>query len=291
MIMSVAGIWMRRIIGTLLLDIYPTAAGAYSLRKLRTDYTGYCVRVRRSSDNAEMNVGFSGDLVDMSAILSWAGSDSVYVTIWYDQSGNGINMPQTTNSSQPRLVNAGTPDTENSNYTMVFDGTDDHFNGGDVLDPAGTFNIFIVVKDTKNTFNAIYAKSDPDGGVSNKIAIFITTSVMYWRLVDNTGEDITESPADNNQNLLEQWYLPGTTDAHKAYRNDTLINSLTWSGSTLAATTFDFLIGAHSDSGGTGIYPGSYMAGNFQEFIMYHADKSGDRSNITTNINDFYAIF
>jgi hypothetical protein len=37
----------------LLLDDYPNAAVAYSLRKLRTDYTGNSIRVRRSSDNAE----------------------------------------------------------------------------------------------------------------------------------------------------------------------------------------------------------------------------------------------
>ena len=42
-----------------LLDTYPNAAAAYSVRKLRTAYTGSAIRVRRSSDNAEQNIGFT----------------------------------------------------------------------------------------------------------------------------------------------------------------------------------------------------------------------------------------
>ena len=43
--------------GTPLLDVYTGAAAAYSLRKLRSDYTGACLRVRRSSDSAEQDIG------------------------------------------------------------------------------------------------------------------------------------------------------------------------------------------------------------------------------------------
>jgi hypothetical protein len=43
---------------SLLLDTYSGAAVAYSLRKLRTAYSGSAIRVRRSSDNAEQDFGF-----------------------------------------------------------------------------------------------------------------------------------------------------------------------------------------------------------------------------------------
>lgn len=58
----------------LLLDTYPNAAVAYSLRKLRTSYTGSAIRVRRSSDNAEQDFGFdnSGDL-DVNSIENFVG--------------------------------------------------------------------------------------------------------------------------------------------------------------------------------------------------------------------------
>jgi len=57
----------------LLLDTYTGAAVAYSLRKLRTAYTGAAIRVRRSSDNAEQDINFvSGDL-DTQSLLDFVG--------------------------------------------------------------------------------------------------------------------------------------------------------------------------------------------------------------------------
>jgi hypothetical protein len=119
--MSIAGryITMRggNIIGTppviippsLLLDLYPATA-AYSVRKLRTAYTGACMRVRRSSDNAEQDIGFSGNDLDTAALLSFVGAGNGFVTTWYDQSGNTDNFTQLTAANQPRIVNSGTLD-------------------------------------------------------------------------------------------------------------------------------------------------------------------------------------
>jgi hypothetical protein len=57
----------------LLLDTYPNAAVAYSLRKLRTAYTGSAIRVRRLNDNAEQNIGFIGNDLDTNSMLDFVG--------------------------------------------------------------------------------------------------------------------------------------------------------------------------------------------------------------------------
>jgi hypothetical protein len=57
----------------LLLDQYPNAAVAYSLRKLRAGYIGSAIRVRRSSDNAEQNIGFIGNDLDTASMLDFVG--------------------------------------------------------------------------------------------------------------------------------------------------------------------------------------------------------------------------
>ena len=75
----------------LLLDTYPSAAVAYSLRKLRTDYSGNAIRVRRSSDNAEQDFGFSGNDLDTASLLTFCGACNGFITTWYDQSGNANN--------------------------------------------------------------------------------------------------------------------------------------------------------------------------------------------------------
>jgi hypothetical protein len=56
-----------------LLDTYPNAAVAYSLRKLRSAYTGSAIRVRRSSDNAEQDIAFVGNDLDTTTMLDFVG--------------------------------------------------------------------------------------------------------------------------------------------------------------------------------------------------------------------------
>jgi hypothetical protein len=96
------------------------AAAAYSLRKLRAAYTGNAIRVRRSSDNAEANIGFTaiGDL-DTASLLAHVGSGDGFVVTRYDQSGNGRDATQTTPEGQLRIVSNGVLLTENGRATVA----------------------------------------------------------------------------------------------------------------------------------------------------------------------------
>jgi Alpha-L-arabinofuranosidase B, catalytic len=92
---------------TLLLDLYPTALLGYSFRKLRRNYTGAAVRLRRSSDNAEFDIGFDGDDFDTAGAASFLSGSNGFIVTWYDQSGNGYNMTQATAGSQPAYAASG----------------------------------------------------------------------------------------------------------------------------------------------------------------------------------------
>jgi hypothetical protein len=91
----------------LLLDEYPNAAAAYSVRKLRTAYTGFAIRVRRSSDNTEQDIGFSSGNLDTTSLTSFCSGTDGFVTTWYDQSGNANNASNSTAINQPQIVSAG----------------------------------------------------------------------------------------------------------------------------------------------------------------------------------------
>ena len=96
---------------------------AYSLRRLSSSYTGNLIQVRRSSDNATSNIGYDGSgNLDVAALTSFVGSGNGYISIWYDQSGNGNNAVQATTGSQPKIVNAGTVVMSNSRPVVAFDG-------------------------------------------------------------------------------------------------------------------------------------------------------------------------
>jgi hypothetical protein len=92
---------------SLLLDTYSGATVAYSLRKLRTEYTGAAIRVRRSSDNAEQDFGFSGNDLDTASLLTFCGAGNGFITTWYDQSTNANNATQATAANQAQIVSSG----------------------------------------------------------------------------------------------------------------------------------------------------------------------------------------
>jgi hypothetical protein len=111
-----------------------SAGAAYSTRKLRTAYAGAAIRVRRSSDNVEADIGFSGNSLDTAALTAHVGASSGFVVTWYDQSGNARNVTQATTTSQPRIVNAGTIEVQNTKPSIFFDGTAHHlFNSSPFL--------------------------------------------------------------------------------------------------------------------------------------------------------------
>lgn len=104
------------------LDSYTAGmAGAWSVvRRMLASYAGSLLRVRRSSDNTETDIGYlaNGNL-DTAALLAFCGSGSGYATKIYDQSGLGRDFVQTSASAQRRIVNAGALDTQGGRPTLV----------------------------------------------------------------------------------------------------------------------------------------------------------------------------
>ena len=83
---------------------YVTPLGLYSLTLENDSYAGSCVRVRRSSDSTEQDIGFSGKDIDSSALETFVAGGTGYVVTWYDQSGNGDNLTQASTSRQPKIT-------------------------------------------------------------------------------------------------------------------------------------------------------------------------------------------
>lgn len=98
-----------------------SAGAAYSTRKLRTAYAGAAIRVRRSSDNVEADIGFVGNDLDTAALLSFCGAGSGFLVTRYDQVGTN-NETQATTANQPRIVNAGVLEVLNSKAAPVWTG-------------------------------------------------------------------------------------------------------------------------------------------------------------------------
>jgi hypothetical protein len=119
---------IARYAGTQILDFTAqTVQAAYSLRKLKSLYTGNAIQVRRSSDNTTQNIGFTAlGLLDTTAIINFVTNGGAnptsngFVSIWYDQSGNSRNVTNATLSQQPTIVTAGIIERYNGLPTVKF---------------------------------------------------------------------------------------------------------------------------------------------------------------------------
>ncbi|RYY90798.1 MAG: T9SS type A sorting domain-containing protein [Chitinophagaceae bacterium] len=77
---------------------------AVGLRLLKAGYTGPIIRLRRSSDDAEMDFGASGLHLDLAAIQTWLAGANAYCVKLYDQSGNGHDEVQNGTAQQPQFI-------------------------------------------------------------------------------------------------------------------------------------------------------------------------------------------
>jgi hypothetical protein len=121
-----------------------TPSFAFSTRKLREGYTGFALRIRRSTDNAQADVAFDTnnvvsdnstltvavaggglDIGNTLTLASFRSGSTLFVTIWYDQGSNGYNGTQSTTSRQP-VFSLGVAGPANQYASLVFTGTSKH---------------------------------------------------------------------------------------------------------------------------------------------------------------------
>lgn len=91
-------------------DALARPALAWSVRRLSSSYTGPAMRVRRSSDNAEVDIGFTGNgMLDTEALAEHCGAGDGRLVRWYNQGTSGANgdLRQTTPAAQPFVYQAG----------------------------------------------------------------------------------------------------------------------------------------------------------------------------------------
>lgn len=193
-------------IGRYVLDSYPGAVAAYSLRKLRYDYKGAIIRVRRDSDNAEQDIGFDGDGIgsrlDEKALTAFVGSANGFVTTWYDQSGNGVDQFRSISNQQPQIVTNGTIYTDNGKPALWFNGnmsmrTTISINLTSLLGEWSTFGVF---RPLDFSIARLVLSSDGvlGGPLNERIGQFLRTNSS--QRYDAIGFRISSPPAFVNDN-------------------------------------------------------------------------------------------
>ena len=264
----------------LLLDAYPSAAAAYSLRKLRAAYTGNAIRVRRSSDNTEQDIGFTatGNL-DTSALSTFCSGTNGFVTTWYDQSGNSNNAVQTTASNQPQIVSAG---------SLLLLGTKPCLYNSNASSNGLNFSSI-----TSGNFTILYASRRDVAANAGSILLTGNALQQIGDNIDGGGNPVAYTNGDcigfSKNNTTKTGVSAATY--HLAYLNrkdgNNAVGQFNNSTNSYVTGTTNSIVLNNIAGYGSGY---SYT-GYFQEFIIYLSDNSANKSGLQSNINTYYGIY
>lgn len=270
--------------GTYLLDIYPGALAAYSLRKLSSTYTGAAIRVRRDFDNAQTDIGFDslGNLDTTALILFTTGSNSRIVT-WYDQSGNSRNA---TSASPPFIVLNGVLYTLNGKASAFWlNGQNQYLRTTSFSAISQPISVFSVSKlAAASGINASCLFDSYNGSGTNAIALINTgfTETPNNTSYFDSGTPYNLGASNTNTNLITTIF--NNTNSFAWYNNVVKANNVTTGSNTLSGIS----IGNVRVTAYYNIYDWS---GYISELVYYPTNQSANRTAIESNINTYYTIF
>jgi hypothetical protein len=250
-----------------LLEDYPGASAAYSLRLLDSTYTGSAIRVRRASDNAEQDIGFDNNELDTSALATFCSGTNGFVKTWYDQAGSN-DATQTTTGSQPKIYDSSTGVvTENGKAALDFDGGNDYMQSSLFTAISQPDTTFVVLK-----LDAIEPVFITDGGTQSQT---LNTGSNQW--TTEAGANLRNTSIDTDQHLIMSLYNGSSSEQWVDGTNTISGNAGT-----------DGINGVTLGASYAALLP---MNGKIQEYLLYPSNQSTNRTGIETNINDFYSIF
>ena len=264
-----------------LLDLYPSAAAAYSVRRLSSTYAGSAMEVRIDTVGQPLyDIGFdeNGDL-DTADLISKAAGNDAFVRTWYDQSGNGNDAQNTTVSGQPNIVTAGIINSENSKYCLTLNGSSMKFNL-----PAGLLTF-------TNQDNSCYAITKSNNNSTRERVVYFGngTSTRMNLAYDSTLNGVTYVNSTGFSNGIFtttikrgfQFMLFGD----KSGTTQELFSNTTSIGSNSKGSN---VIGANGS-----LFAGDtiqFFNGTCQEVVLFNESYKSQIIGIFNNVNQYYTL-
>lgn len=258
-------------------DSIPTIVRAYGMRRLLSAYSGKIVKIRRSTDDAEADIGYTatGDL-DVAAAADHIGGGSGYLSKWYDQSGNAAHATIALPANQPLYV----PSAQNGKPAIMFDGVDDALN--------------------LPSLSALTAGTGLIVAVRSNITLTDRTKLGFWKIGTSSDDDYdpyTSTVLYNSFGSTTRRNIGNLSDASsKLWRVYLFVSSSTeWTGRKNGSqfyTTGTNTVG-FSATPTLSLTPSNYhYGGSFSEFVIWNSALSADmRQQAEIAANTYFAVY
>lgn len=275
------------------LDIFSGAYSAFSFRKLRNGYTGYAIKVGRSSDSTLLDIGFVGENLDTSSLLSFVGSGDGYLKTMYDQTGNSNDLQQS--GGDLLIVQSGVLVTENGKPTARYNSATDSY-----LSEAST-NAFLNNKPSATMISV--SKKIP----SSQGAIF---STVYESSLANARARITYDSVANKislggRRLLADSFQQITSTSNYTGNLESIIGVLDYANSdaylylngSLDSSTTSFQTSGNTDAvnsarkwAGRQSPSAIQLNGYISELVLYETSQVSNAAAMYANQKAFYGL-
>ena len=280
-----------------LLDLYSLyndtdkIASAYGFRLLFKEYEGAHAKIKRSSDNAELDVTFemNGDIKTPTNFTTWKGSDTLYVTKWYDQSGRGLDVVPINSSTPPVFDNAQSGGHFAGKWGAKFDSSNDNeLKIDNYTNSFGTgtqkYTIFCSMYWDGGTSNdTLFAIGRPDS--ARNVAFHVNNGGNYNHY--HYSNDVTGTgPSDQTSLTLGLRYAGGASNSTnmKQWFDTTLQSGSGSAGASLnLESNYPLRIGGYSIRG-----TGHYYEGRIFNFIALRTDRTDSEvTDIASKLNTY----
>jgi uncharacterized protein (TIGR02145 family) len=284
------------------------ASVAYSLRQLSTNYTGPLVRIYvgtsyydvypdASNKNFSLSSSISAPIVSYNAVVSvpsanvlssiiTAGTTNATVAIWYDQSGNGVNVLTSSTTTGPRIITAGSIRLMNGQPTINFIGAQTSPTPSALISQntvnystqqSATVNAVVQNVGSTSNISGIYST-----GISGGWGLNYDQTNGYW--LDGNGCNQAKSGAPSTTAKIVTGFMNKSDNSTSIYENSVQKGTRTISCQITNGTADKICIGLRAENGGNRKFDG-----NISEVILFPTIlSSADQGSLETNQTQTY---
>jgi len=261
------------------LDTYTSSIAAWSVRKVRSAYTGSCMSVYNGTGSIDIGFNSKTNELDIASIRTHCGSNDGFVSKIYDQSGNNYDVAQSTPNNMAKIYDGA------SQSVIVENGKPQLQGNSESANPGG--GVFYETSGNSNTYTDVYIFLVQQRSTTSSSDL---NAAMAWRNGGNPGSNnsryATQLSNGGSAGVGSNLHINGV--ANSSYQKNTFGSAIGAVNRIINSSHTNLTIGGNTFKLGVDSIRSTQ---HFQEIIIFDDDMSNDRVAIEQNQNSYFKVF